>query len=117
MPAVVLLVEPVRLERVKGHDVRVVTDLGVFVGQEGGGDPAVERAPRRPAVEALEGAAPGEADIEMLRVARVHQDRVRHRAVRRVLSDRADARHQIAVEALDTAPGDAAVLGAEEPVR
>ena len=82
-------------------------------------EPLHEGRPGPPAVEGLVDAAARHGEVEVRRVARVDEDRVELRPVRRAVLDRSHPRPElrVVVDGGERLPGDAAVVGAEEPLR
>ncbi len=117
--AVVLLVEPVGIRRVEAHAVGVMAVVGVGLGQEDGLDVLVEGAPVLPAVGALEDPARRQAQVEVVGVAGVDDDRVQHRAVGGVLLGvlRPGLPHRVVVPAVDRRPGVTGVFTPEQALR
>ena len=79
--AVVLLIEPVGLQRMLHHAVRIVAEGDVRIGQEVGRDALVERRPVAPAIGRLEHPADRDRQYRCRGIARIDQDRVQQLAV------------------------------------
>ena len=99
--------------------VRVVAELGIRIRHEIGAHAAVERLPVGAGVGRLEDAAARHPDVQVLRVARIDEDRVELGPVRRAVLVAAAPllAVRMLVEAGDARPGRAAVGRAEEPLR
>src|SRR5450631_468640 len=117
--AMVLLIEPVRHDRMQAHAVRIMAEIRRWLRQEIRFDARVERAPIRARVGRFEYASARHADIHVIAIARVDQDRMELGSVRRsVLVTAAPClAHRVLVEAVDAVPRRAAVLGAKQPLR
>jgi hypothetical protein len=76
VPAVILLVQDVRFTWVQEYTMGVVPILGKRIGEKVRPAPGVERCPVVPLVDAFEHPAAGHAQVQVVRVARVDQDRV-----------------------------------------
>jgi hypothetical protein len=100
------------------HAVGIMAVLGVLDRQEVRRDALVERLPVRAAVDALEDAAAREAGVEVVRVARVQDERVGVGVVGRSLFAVAAplGPQGVLVEALDAFPRISVVRGAEDAV-
>ena len=115
--AVILLVQPVGLRRVHR---RCSADRGrrPRSGPAENPRPAiVERRPVAPAVRGLEHAADRDAEVQVLRIARVDEHRMQQLAVRRAEAGRPLRAHRVIVEARHRLPCVAAVLRAEQARR
>ena len=117
--AVVLLVEPVGIRRADADAVWVVE------GDAGGVESlhdlhaADQRPPGAASVDRLVHPAARHADVQVRRVARVHEDGVELRPVGRSVLGAAHPLPvtRVVVQAGDRVPGGAAILGPEKPVR
>ena len=114
--AVILLVEPLGSARMLHHAMRIVTERHARVGQEVRRTAFVERGPVAAGVGGLEHAADRDRDVQVPRVARVHENGVQELPVRR--AERRPLRaHRMVVEPGHRFPVLAAVRGAKQSRR
>src|ERR1041385_1340157 len=97
----------------------IVSELRIRSRNEVGGAASVQGPEGATAVQALENAPARHADVKVLRVARVDDDRMHFRAVRRAVLVAADpsSAHRIFVEPGDPFPRAPGIFRAEQSLR
>src|SRR5262249_34681609 len=74
--AVVLLIEPVRIERMQDHAVRIVSKLDVLIGQEIRSASLIEGVPVSSAVCAFKNSTHRNSQVHVLWISRINQNGV-----------------------------------------
>src|SRR6266550_1116012 len=117
--AVILLIKTVRQDRMQPYAMRIMTEFRRRLRQEIRLDSGVQRPPGRAAVARFEHASARHADVHVIGITRVDQDRMQFRAVgRSVLVVAAPClSHRVLVEAIDADPRGAVIFGAKQSLR
>src|SRR5262249_36293829 len=117
--AMVLLIENVRRHWMEPHTMRVLAVFGIFFGPACGQTASIERLPISAPVHAFEHAAARHPDVHMIRIARIYNDRVHLRSIRRAVLLAAGPRltHRMIVKSGDRFPGVPTVFRAEQTLR
>ena len=114
--AVILLIKTIRQDRMQPYAMRIMTEFRRRLRQEIRLDPGVQRPPGRAAVARFENASARHADVHVIGITGVDQDRMQFRTVgRSILVVAAPGlAHRVLVEAIDADPRGAAIFGAKQ---
>src|ERR1700730_10756150 len=117
--AVILLIKTIRQDRMQPYAMRIRAEFRVRLRQETPLDPSVQRPPGRAAVARFEHASARHADVHVIGITRVDQDRMQFRTVGRSVLVIAAPRlaHRVLIEAIDAVPCGATILGAKQSLR
>src|SRR5439155_8191815 len=114
--AMILLIQPIRQQRMHAHAVRVVAKFGFRIRQKIRSDSAIQWTPILPPVHRFEDATAGHADVHVFGIAWVDENRVQLWSVGSavLVATAPGFALRVLVEARHTSPGYAGIFGTEQ---